>query len=133
MRPEIELRSSWLNIWPGEVSLIEPSKGSTPGFPDAFAASNGHAGLIEFKALDSDCHFLLEPSQRLWLLKNLPYYPRVAIVCLDREGFYTVPARAFTQKGMGLRHHGCYGRQVKWTSSGLPSLALEAARLAWGK
>lgn len=131
MRDEIALRKRWISAWPGSVSLIEPTIGSTPGFPDAFCMCRKEAGLVEFKVIDDDCVFELEPSQRLWLIENIPHYRRVIIVCMNEGGFYSVPAPLIVERGMPLRLKGCYGTMIPWNAPSLPSYTLQSAREAW--
>jgi hypothetical protein len=115
-RPELSLRSHWLKAWPGKASRIEPSIGSTPGFPDIWACHKGSAGLIEFKALDEEAHVTLEPSQRLWLIENIPHYDRVLIVTLSEQGCYLLPAPPLVHKGMPLRFPGIGPTFLPWTA-----------------
>lgn len=102
------------------ASRIEPSLGSTPGFPDIWASYKGVAGLVEFKALDEEAHFTLEPSQRLWLIENIPHYSRVLIVTLSDRGCYLLPASPLVRKGMPLRLPGIGPAFLPWSALSLP-------------
>src|SRR3546814_9284520 len=104
MRDEIILRRKWLDAWPGTYSLIEPSIGSTPGFPDCVAEYEGLLGLVEFK-VEKDGAIILEATQRLWLLDHIENNKRIALVALNSKGFFTVPAILVVKKGKIGRAH----------------------------
>src|SRR5690349_11379619 len=94
LRDEINWRKPWLDEWPGHVSLVEPSLGSTAGIPDAhLVAQRFPPGWVEFKALDHEGAFKLEPSQRLWGKDFVRYSNRCAYVVLDPKGFQTFSLR----------------------------------------
>lgn len=89
------------------------------------------AGLVEFKALDDHLCFTFEPSQRLWLIENVPLYPRVAIVAMNKDGFYTMPARSLVAPKMALKHSVDKGIPLHWSSLRLSSDLLRATVQAW--
>lgn len=132
LRQEILLRKLWLKAWPGTASLIEPTNGSTPGFPDAFVSHKGLSGLIEFKVALPDHSVLLEASQRLWLLEREEDRPPVAIVALREDCFWTFSPWPQVTKGMPLQMDIPRDAiQLGWRGLTLPASLLEAAVVSW--
>ena len=141
-REEIERRKKWLAYWEGAPpSRIEPSIGSTPGFPDCFLAWWGENGLVEFKALDGSGCFTFEPSQRLWMVENYEHCSiGIALCLLDHDGFWLLPAssyRALVEVGLTHCVYDLNGvRKVKWSwldaqRASLPSVLLDLMGRVW--
>ena len=94
MREELKLRPLWLSQWPGHVTLVEPSIGSTFGAPDAsLVADYFTPGWVEFKAMDKEGWFKMRPEQRAWARDFMKHSRRCALVIMDSEGFYIAHAR----------------------------------------
>jgi hypothetical protein len=93
-RPELAWRPDWLAEWPGHVSLIEPSIGSTFGVPDVSLVARGFdPGWNEFKWMDEDGRFVLRPEQRAWMRDFIRHSSRCAITVMNELGFLTIPIR----------------------------------------
>jgi hypothetical protein len=106
LRDEIVLRQKWLEDWPGHATLIEPTIGSTAGAPDAsLVAKSFEPGWVEFKALDPDGLFKMEPSQRLWMRDFIRSSSRCAIVAMDNLGFFTIPIWEVLRLGYQPTYH----------------------------
>jgi hypothetical protein len=99
LRLEIEWRKRWLAEWPGHITCVEPTIGSTDGAPDVMLACRSSLchfdpGWVEFKWIE-DGSVKLEASQRFWMRQFLRHSNRVAVVSMDRDGFYIHPAKEF--------------------------------------
>ena len=97
-RPEITLRKPWLRAWPGQVSLVEPSLGSTPGVPDTWVSYHGERlhleGWVEFKLREPNGSFQIRPKQRLWHREYLDGGGHCAAFCVvSDKGFCLIPSR----------------------------------------
>ena len=132
------MRPAWLAAFPGETSLIEPGLGSSPGVPDCWAAILLDHGWVEFKAVSPEGIFILEPTQKLWLRRNLTQFRAVAFVIMDDEGFWTVSgvkvlAYLLEHGGLNVNVYAVAGRKVSWevAKQNEGAVLLARLRLAW--
>lgn len=130
-REEIELRKLWLDHWPGHITLVEHSFGSTPGTPDAFAAYYGSgllhpvASWVEFKVADEKGCFELTSHQPIWHRAYNRFASNAFFVVMDREGFWTLPSSLVMDKIEGRKGNVLQmgGRKVRWDClADVPSL-----------
>lgn len=115
------LRPKWLECWPGHVTLVEPSVGSTFGAPDAsLVADRFPPGWVEFKAMDEDGWFVMRPEQRMWAKDFLRHSNRAALVIMDNEGFYITHIREVVASSYQPQYHApslrSHYRKVAWAS-----------------